>query len=204
MDALKHCRTRQCGPSWHSTRRRLGAWAAAALLLAHGGLARAQAEESVAERQVKAAFVYKFTGYVEWPAEVLGSAGAPFTIGVLGADALAAELALVATGRSVDAHPVTVRRLRGGEPLADVAMLFVGRGETPRLKALLAGAARPMLVVTESDAEGAMPAGSMINLLLVDRRVRFEVALDTAERAGVRLSSRLLAVAHKVHGAGGP
>lgn len=192
MDTLSHRRR---------TRRRLCAWAAAALLPAFSRPARAQAEESAAERQVKAAFVYKFAGYVDWPAEVLGGAGVPFTIGVVGAEALATELALVVTGRSVDAHPVAVRRLRGGEPLADVAMLFVGRVETPRLKALLAGVTRPLLVVTES--EGAMPAGSMINLLLVDRRVRFEVALDTADRAGVRLSSRLLAVAHKVHGAGG-
>lgn len=182
------------------------AGAAVPLLCAVTRMARAQVpvqvEEGVAERQVKAAFIYKFAGYVEWPPEVLGPAGTPFVIAVAGADALAHELSLVVTGRRVDEHPVAVRLLRGGETLSDVALLFVGRGETPRLKALLAGVVRPLLVVTEAD--GPVPAGSMINLLLVERRVRFEVALDTAERAGVRLSSRLLAVAHKVHGSGGP
>ena len=187
----------------HACRRRAACGTLAALCLLGAATAGwAQTEESTAERQVKAAYLYKFTGYVDWPSDVLGTAGTPFTIGVLGADALASELALVVTGREVDRHPVVVRRLKSGDSAAELAMLYVGRGETARLKSVL-GAAPPRSLLVVTEAEGAPPAGSMINFVLVERRVRFDVSLEAAERGGVRLSSRLLAVAHRVHGQGG-
>lgn len=153
------------------------------------------------ERQVKAAYLYRFAGYVEWPAGALGAAHLPLTIGVLGADALAAELVQATAGRKVEERPVAVRRLQPGDSLGDVAILFVGKPETPRLKALLAMVQpRPMLVVTESDS--GLAQGGMVNFLVLERRVRFEVALDAVERNGFRLSSRLLSVAQKVHTGG--
>ncbi|HSV55039.1 MAG TPA: YfiR family protein, partial [Burkholderiaceae bacterium] len=157
----------------------------------------AQTDELNAERQVKAAFLYKFAGYVDWPPGALGAPDAPFAIGVLGAEPLAVELTQVVNGRKVQERPITVRRLKGGEALSDVAILFVGKTETARLKSLMsAQPPRPILVVTES--EGALAQGGMINFLVVDRRVRFEISLDSAEKSGLRLSSRLLAVAQKV------
>lgn len=74
-------------------------------------------------------------------------------------------------------------------------MLFIGRSEQGRLTQL-ARVAPAILTVTESD--GALAQGSVINFIMVARRVRFEVALDTAEKNGLKLSSRLLAVAHDV------
>lgn len=169
---------------------------AAAVAVALPG--HAQTDELNAERQVKAAFLYKFAGYVDWPKDALGAPDAPFTIGVLGAEPLAAELAQVVNGRKVQDRPIAVRRLKGGEALSDIAILFVGKPETPRLKSLLGvPVPYPILVVTES--EGALAHGSTINFLVVDRRVRFEISLDSAEKSGLRLSSRLLAVAQKVH-----
>jgi hypothetical protein len=158
----------------------------------------AQTDEAGAERQVKAAFLYKFAGYVDWPEGALGPPDAPFTIGVLGAEPLAAELGQVVQGRKVQERPVAVRKLKAGDSLADVSILFVGKPEMPRLKPLLSTApSRPMMVVTEAD--GALAQGSTINFLVTDRRVRFEISLDSAEKSGLRLSSRLLAVAQKVH-----
>lgn len=159
--------------------------------------AHAADDEATLELRVKAAFLYQFAGYVEWPANAFAQPGAPITIAVLGADALAAELSQVVTGRTVGGRVVSVKRVKPGESLAGVHILFIGRAESERL-GQLAQAAQPRAILTVTETDGALTKGSMINFVLVDRRVRFEVALDSAEKGGLRLSSRLLAVAQQV------
>lgn len=189
---------------------RLAAWLAQAARLAcacvlAGALpppAVAQSTGAPLERAVKAAFVYKFLAYVEWPAQSFESADTPLVIGVHGADDIAAELTTIVADRAVGERPVQVKRLQSGDPLAGLHVLFVGRTDAARLAALArALQARPTLVVTE--AAGALNAGSMINLVVApDGRVRFEIALDAVERAGLKLSSRLLALAQSVRPGG--
>lgn len=183
---------------------RLSAWAALAraglLAMALGSAAAASAagsDELTLEQRVKAAFLYQFAGYVEWPPMTFAQAGAPVTIGVVGAAPLAAELAHVAAGRSVGGRPVTVRRIKPGESLAGVHILFIGQDESARV-GQLARNALPQSILTVTETDGALDLGSMINFIVVDRRVRFEVALDSAERSGLKLSSRLLSVARQV------
>jgi hypothetical protein len=170
---------------------------AALVALLASGFAAADAHAPL-ERAVKAAFVYKFLAYVDWPAHAFETPGAPLVIGVVGADPIARELGDAVAGRSVAEHPVQVRRLREGESPAGLHVLFVGRGESARLPALAkALQGQPTLIVSESP--GALNAGSAINLVVApDGRVRFEVALDAADRAGLRLSSRMLALAQSV------
>ena len=161
-----------------------------------GGTARAQ-EESPLETRVKAAFLYKFIGYVDWPAAAFPRADTPVVIAVVGAAALAAELGRAVAGRTVNDRPLVARRLLPGEPLDGVHVLFVGKTESARLPQLVSSAqARSILTVTES--EGALAQGSIINFVMAERRVRFEIALDSAEKSRLKLSSRLLAVARQV------
>src|SRR5882672_6139143 len=164
-------------------------------LLPVTGAALAQAERG--ELQIKATFLYKFGGFVDWPPGAFSAPDSAVTIGVIGADALAAELERVAAGRNVQGRPVGVRRLKRNESLAGLHVLFVGQGETARLDEILQEAkGRPLLVVTES--ERSQPRGSMINFVTVEDRVRFDIALAPAERGNLRISARLLAVARKV------
>lgn len=159
--------------------------------------AHAADEDGTLEQRVKAAFLYQFAGYVEWPPNAFAQAAAPITIAVLGADTLAAELGQIVAGRTVGGRAVAVKRVKPGESLAGVHVLFIGREESARLgQVAQAAQTRSILTVTESD--GALTRGSMINFVLVDRRVRFEIGLDSAEKGGLRLSSRLLAVAQQV------
>lgn len=168
---------------------------AAALCLA---LAPAFGQQGAApEVRIKAAFLYKFCAYVEWPPASFVEPGAPFTIGVMGADALADELARLVEGRAVEERPVLVRKLRRGAALAGLQVLFVGGQDAARLADILEGAkGLPLLTVTETRDRQA--EGSMINFVLVDDKVRFDVALPPAEAGHLRISSRLLAVARKV------
>ncbi|HEY8881130.1 MAG TPA: YfiR family protein [Roseateles sp.] len=166
------------------------AWCAAAAGAADGDARQLEA-------QVKAAYLYKFASHVEWPPAAYADASTPFTIGVVGAGDIAEELQRLQAGRSVNERPVEVRVLKGGESARGVQLVFVGGGEGVQLRRLLEPfKATPTLTV--SDMPGAIEAGSVINFMLVDKRLRFEVSLANAERHGLKVSSRLLAVALRV------
>src|SRR6266850_3597230 len=138
--------------------------------------ALAQVDRTAAETQIKAAFLYKFSGFVEWPPKVFARPDSPFTIGVIGADELAAELEQIVKGRTVLERAVVVRRMRRGESVAGIQMLFIGQAEGARLAEILANAkGQSVLTVTESD--DALSHGSMINFVFVDDKVRFDLAL---------------------------
>lgn len=149
------------------------------------------------ESQVKAAFLYKFANYVEWPQARFPEEGTPITIAVMGAEPIAAELERVAVGRTAQGRPIAVKRLSGSEPLEGLHIVFAGRDETTRL-ARVAEAAEAHSILVVTDSAGALDKGSMINFILADGKVRFEIALDTAEKSGLKVSSRLLAVAQQV------
>jgi hypothetical protein len=176
-----------------------GVLAVAALAMLATGPARAQSAQqaSAPERRVKAAFLYKFLGYTEFPPSAFADAAAPVVIGVAGADELAAELSRVVAGRTVQGRTMAVKLLRESDSAAGVHLLFVGGNDSARMRSLLKAAQpAPMLVVSE--AEDGLQQGSVINFRVVDERVRFDVSLDAAEKNSVKLSSRLLSVANHV------
>lgn len=149
------------------------------------------------ERSVKAAFLYKFLGYTEFPPSSFADPAAPLVIGVLGADELAAELARIVAGRNVLGRPVQVRIVKEGEAPGNVHMLFIGGSDNVRVRAALKSvSATPMLVVTETD--NGLLYGSVINFKIIEERVRFDVSLEAADKNSVKLSSRLLTVANHV------
>jgi len=148
------------------------------------------------ERSVKAAFLYKFLGYMEFPADP----GPTLVVGVLGADDVAAELAHITSGRSVGNRSISVRKLAEGEALGGLNLLFVGGDASLPEATLRAAEKNGTVIVTERD--DGLQNGSVINFRLVDERVRFEVSLPAAERCNVRLSSRLLSVAYFVQKGG--
>jgi hypothetical protein len=196
---------RQVKPSTNrGLRRSIAVWTLASLAVLCAGVglvpvARAQSAASGVplERRVKAAFLFKFLGYTDFPASAFADAAAPLTIGVIGADDLAVELARVVAGRTVNSRAIEVRELREADAAAArVHLLFVGGSDPQRVARIVHQAAGAMLVVTECD--NGLQLGSVINFRIVDERVRFDVALDAAERNGIKLSSRLLTVANRV------
>jgi hypothetical protein len=100
----------------------------------------------------------------------------------------------------VAGRPVQVRPVRDGEALPLSQIVFISDTERARLGHLARSAPRHALVVTETD--GALALGSVINFVIAEGRVRFEVSLPSAERRGLKFSSRLLAVALAVRNGG--
>ncbi|WP_374563276.1 YfiR family protein [Ideonella sp.] len=152
-----------------------------------------------AEYRIKAAFLCKFGNYVEWPSPA--AADTPFNIGVLATSAVVDELTAVARGQMVNGRPIVVRKLERGDPMDGVDMLFIARTHTARLAETLAALKdRPVLTVTET--EPGVAIGSMVNFVIVDDKVKFDISLATVDRSKLRISARLLGVARTV--AGGP
>jgi uncharacterized protein DUF4154 len=152
--------------------------------------------------QVKAAYLHKFAGYVDWPPAVFADPATPFRIGIVGADGVYSELVRLVAGRTVQGRAVEVRHLAPGDAAegAPIHVLFVGKGVGAETAAIVgAYRRRPVLTVTELPRGGE--AGATLNFVESEKRVRFDAAPAIAERGGLRLSSRLLAVAEHVTGA---
>lgn len=165
------------------------------VLLLEPRAAHTQDDAQATEGRIKAAYLYKFPGYVEWPAR--GGPREPFTIGVAGGGPVAEELARLAAGRTIDGRAISVRAVDLDDSLEDLEIFFVADRERNRLDEWLSPARElPVLTVTESD--GALSEGSIVNFTIDDDRVRFEISLPAAGRSGLRLDSRLLAVAQRV------
>ena len=166
-----------------------------ALLLACVALCAATGvrAQQASESSVKAAFVFKFAGYVEWTMPASSSA---FVIGVAGSDEIAEELERLVPGRVIGGRPVSVRRVRDLDAVKGLQVLFVGRAE-PNARTLIR-AAREQAVLTVTEVDRWLELGSVINLLPVEDRIGFEVSLDAGDRSGWKISSRMLAVARRV------
>jgi len=151
------------------------------------------AQSARLELQVKAAYLYKFAGFVDWPGTVFVRPDSPLVIGVAGNDELAAQLEQVVAGRGVGGHPLAVRRVHRGDPLAGLHVLYAAGLDAA---ALLAGArGLPLLTVNDTEA-----APAMIRFQMVDGRLRFEVSLGQVGPSGLKVSARLLAAAWRVTG----
>ncbi|MCC2955286.1 YfiR family protein [Massilia sp. IC2-477] len=160
----------------------------------------AEAGAPALERRVKAAFLYKFLGYAEFPPQAFGDPAGPLMLAVVGSDDMAAELARIAAGRVIAGRPIAVRRLGEHEPIPPVHLLFVAGSDNERAARVLRAAPAAYLTVTE--CEGGLRFGSVINFRIIDERVRFDVSLDAADRKNLKLSSRLLTVANRVQKGG--
>jgi len=163
------------------------------LLLAAAASRAEESRSKTLEYPVKAAFLYQFARFTEWPVKAGDSS--PLCIGVLGDDPFGAALHKSMSGKSVGGRPLSIRRSPFVVDLDGCAILFVARSESgDRLQSILQQAARwPALTVGES--EGFTQSGGMVRFFLNENHVRFEVNIGAVEAAGLRLSSRLLALA---------
>lgn len=169
-------------------------WNAIVLFAGLAMAAGSQAQVTATPEEVKAAFIYQFAAFVEWPASAPRREA--FIVGVAGDERIGAELRRISASREVLGRPVRVVEVASAADAANLDILFIGRefagAPAPLIRAALA---RHTLVV--SDIEDGLAHGSIINFDTRER-VRFEISLDSAQKAGLRLSSRLLSVAVRV------
>lgn len=178
------------------------AWVLAALALSACAIspphAAAQLElESVAEYQVKAAFLFSFAKFVDWPDSSFADAQAPIVIGVLGDNPFGDDLDRLVAGQTVKNRSIRIGKHRFGDDLRACHILFISESEhtrVPQVLASLQGAS----VLTVSDIDGFAKGGGVMQFILEEDRVHFVVNLDSATRAKLKINSKLLALAQVI------
>jgi len=146
------------------------------------------------EYQVKAAFLYNFAKFVEWPPEAFQNPLESFVVCVLGEDPFGRALEDVVGGKMVEGRALAVRRISDPLQGQGCRMLFVSSSERKRvLPVLIAMNERGVLTVGESDS--ATSDGTIINFILEAGKVRFSIDAAAADRGKLRISSRLLSLA---------
>jgi len=157
----------------------------------------APTDDNAAERRVKAAYLYKFASYVEWPVDAFANAGSPLVIGVVGDPALRNELASMVLDKTVGGRGVRVRTVQPSHPVSGIHVLYAGElssGERDALRRHLAG--QPVLLVSDLAQAGAL--GSMVRFVPVDQRLRFDVDLGPVTARRLKVSALMLSAARRV------
>jgi hypothetical protein len=153
----------------------------------------------LSEYDVKAAFLFHFAQFVEWPGETFKDASSPLTYCTIGEDKFHGALDESMKGKSVGGRPLRVLHLKQREPIEGCQVIFVAIGEKKRLEEALAGTAG-QAVLTVGETEHFARDGGVIGFCLDENKVRFEINLDAASKARLKISAKLLSLAKTVIG----
>ncbi len=164
-----------------------------------GGAARL-VEPADLQLQVKAAFLPKLASFVDWPAGAFPGAETPIVLGIVGEDPFGPEFEAALKLQNAKGRPFLLRRFRDPMELAACQMLFVCPSEKARWPEILAALKnRPTLTI--GDGDQFIEAGGMINFVKEEGKIRFQINTDASERAGLRISAKLLQVSRVYRGA---
>lgn len=152
--------------------------------------------EEPTEYQVKAAFLYNFAKFVEWPEEAMAG-GQSFVIGVMGRNPFGSDIDEAVAGKTVRDKPIVVRRFSKIEDAIGSHVLFISDSEAEDVVRIVRQLSRAP-ILTVSDLPRFAERGGMIQLLLEQNRVRFAINPAAIERAGLKPSSQLLKLARIV------
>jgi hypothetical protein len=141
------------------------------------------------EYQVKAAFLYNFLKFVQWPA-----GQGPLTVAVLGDDPFDWRLDQVMKGRSVNGRDVVVKRIRPSDEVTAYHLVFVSASEAPHVRDIVERAQHAP-VLTVGDTDRFVVDGGMVRLFVDGESVRFEIHVPALEQARLKASSQLLSLA---------
>jgi YfiR/HmsC-like len=159
--------------------------------------AHAQDSSVSSEYLIKAGFIYNFANLVQWPTTAFAQPDSPIVIGILGEDPFGIVLDRVLAGKRVNGRVFLVKRLKSVVDLKECHILFVSSSELAHLAEAI-HLVKGMPILTIGEIPGFAKRGGIINLVLEDNKVHFEVNVEAAKEADLTISSRLLALARIV------
>jgi len=148
------------------------------------------------EYQIKAAFLYNFANFVEWPEGSFSDETSPIVLGILGEDPFGVILESV-EGKAIAERHVTIKRFKKLEDVGFCHILYICPSENKKIRNILAKLNR-FGVLTIGDMDGFAQSGGIINFIKVDNKIRFEINLDVAKACDLEISSKLLSMARIV------
>ena len=161
------------------------------LIFAIGFRCRAQPTEY----QIKAAFIYNFARFVEWPPEAFSNKNSPMIIGVLGENVFGDSLEQSINGKVINGHPLQFEVFNSAAQVTNCQVLFISASEKSRLSKILAQLQDRSILTVGEKADNFISDGGMIYLLIVEDKVRFEINNEAAKKSGLIISSKLLRLA---------
>lgn len=151
------------------------------------------------EYELKAAFLFNFANYVEWPPRVAADTGDTFVIGVYGDDPFGSVLDQTVSGKAVNGRRVEIKRFSSVRDLKPCHILFISSSENGRTGRIL-NATKDWHVLTVGETDRFARNGGIIGFFLDNKKVRFEINPDEAHKARMTISSKLLKLARVVKG----
>ena len=176
-----------------NARHRLAGFGLVLFLLLPGGGTNLFAQATSKEYQIKAAFLFNFIQFVQWPPTVFKNADDPFRIGVLGQDPFNAALEDTVQGETISNHKIIVEHAMQVDDLKNCELIFISKSEKKHVPEILS-ALDDKPILTVSEIEGFAERGGGINFYLEGKKVRFEVNPDAAQHDGLKMSSQLLSL----------
>jgi hypothetical protein len=169
------------------------------LSLAGGDGRTQEAQPQPTEYQIKAAFIFNFARFVEWPPQAFNGAKSPFIIGILGDNPFHDDLEQTVRDKTVDDHPFVVKEFRSPADATNCHILFISTSEKPRLAQILKYL-RGASVLTVGEMDRFTESGGMINFIVEGTKIRFRINKEAATNAGLKISSKLLNLALRPRG----
>jgi YfiR/HmsC-like len=154
--------------------------------------------DSPGEYEIKAAFLFNFAKFIDWPASSFKSPTSPFAICILGRDPFGSILDTALQGRMIGGRPLLILRLKDTAEARQCQMAFVSSSENSHLAKILEDL-RGLHVSLVGEADGFAASGGTIQFTIDENHVRFTINTDAADRAGLKFSAKLLALATIVH-----
>ena len=151
---------------------------------------------TVSPADVKAAFLYNFAKFVAWPAEAFPSETAPIQLGVFGDEEFGAKLKSLLSDKQAHGRSFEVKTFSNPQEAKNFQMVFVAGSETRRSSQVLE-ATKKLPVLTIGESEQFLDAGGMINFVVEDAQLKFEVNPESAQEVKIEISSKLLRLARK-------
>jgi YfiR/HmsC-like len=164
-----------------------------------GAAGRAWTQSNEEEYRVKAAFLFHFAQLVDWPEDARTDADNSLLLCTLGADPFQGALESTVEGKAIGKRVIRIRHLKQAQDMQGCRILFLGKAQSKGLPTLLADL-RNVPILTVGETPGFLAAGGMISFLLEENKVRFEINLNAAQSAGLKVGSRLLILAQNVVG----
>jgi hypothetical protein len=161
--------------------------------------ARPEQSGGASEYAVKAAFLFRFAQFVEWPEEAFADAKTPLTYCTIGEDPFAGMLDESVNGKSIGNRRLKVRHLKQPEQIGECHVVFIAASERKRQGDELANAEK-RAVLTVGETEGFAARGGVIGFCQEQNKIRFEINLEAAGKAKLRISAQLLSLAKTVIG----
>ncbi len=161
------------------------------------GLGRGRAQDvQPSEYQVKAAFIFNFAKFIEWPPKVFAAPDTPLCVGVLGDNPFGQNLAEFLRDKTLNNRPLAVKECRSIDEAKACQVLFVSASESKRMPEILRGLGASK-VLTISETERFIKDGGMINFFREGNRIRFEISDQAARNVGLKIASKLLELGRK-------